>query len=125
MPYEELTGWIATADICLGIFGDTKKAAQVIPNKVFQILSSGKPLITRDSPAIRELIDPNYEGIFLVSPANPQAIVDMVRSFGKSPFTNIGDSAYQKIMSQIQPVTIGKRLCELIADISIVNHTTR
>ena len=125
VPYEELTSWIGSADICLGIFGDTQKAAQVIPNKVFQILSSGKPLLTRDSPAIQELIDHNMEGIFLVSSADPQAIVDVVRSFSKSPLVNIGDSAYQHIMSQIQPVTIGKRLCDLIAGISTANQMSR
>ena len=66
--------------VCLGIFGDTGKANRVIPNKAFQILLSGKPLITRDSAAIRELIGPDHNGVLLVPPANPQALADAVRS---------------------------------------------
>jgi glycosyltransferase involved in cell wall biosynthesis len=78
--YHELSGWLARATVCLGIFGDTDKADRVIPNKVFQILMSGKPLVTRDSSAIRELIEPEYPGVWLVPPANPQALVEAVRA---------------------------------------------
>ena len=54
--YEGVVDYIHRADVCLGIFGDTDKAARVIPNKVFQILTAGVPLVTRDSAAIRELV---------------------------------------------------------------------
>ena len=56
LDYAQLNRRIAEADLCLGIFGTSDKAASVIPNKVFQIVATGRPLITRDSPAIRELL---------------------------------------------------------------------
>lgn len=58
--------------VSLGIFGTTTKAAMVIPNKVFQALAMGVPVITRESPAIRELLD-ERSAIFC-EPANGTAL---------------------------------------------------
>ncbi len=41
IDYPQLHQRIAAADICLGIFGGSAKAASVIPNKVFQIVAMG------------------------------------------------------------------------------------
>lgn len=76
VAYEELGAQIAAADICLGIFGTSAKAANVIPNKVFQALAAGKSVVTRDGPAIRELVgDGEVDGIALVPPADPEALL--------------------------------------------------
>ena len=79
--YEELADLMEQADICLGIFGTSDKAARVIPNKVFQALSAGKPLITRDSAAMRELVAADYPGLYLVAPDDPVALLDALDRF--------------------------------------------
>ncbi len=79
VDYAALRSWIAEADLCLGIFGDSDKAASVIPNKVFQTVAAGRPLITRDSPAIRELVDNAAPCVYLVPPAQPQALATAIR----------------------------------------------
>lgn len=63
VPYEDLARRIAEADIVLGIFGSSVKAAMVIPNKVYETAAVGRALVTMDSPAVREVFE---DGIDLV-----------------------------------------------------------
>jgi len=104
VKYSELSDWLSRAMVCLGIFGDSDKAARVIPNKVFQILMSGKPLITRESSAIRELIEPGHLGVLLVPPANPPALVEAVRSVIQWP-THGG--LHKSLCERISPCGVG------------------
>ncbi len=81
VDYGQLPQHIATVDVCLGIFGTSDKAASVIPNKVFQIVAMGRPLITRDSPAIREMLDDAPPCVRLIPPADPTALAEAIREF--------------------------------------------
>ena len=114
VPYEELVQWIHGADICLGIFGNSDKAARVIPNKIFQILSSGKPLITRDSPAIRELLSPEMPGVFLVPPATPTALAYAIRKFAVQHHSLDGEMRHWEVAKAIEPTIIASDLIKLI-----------
>jgi glycosyltransferase involved in cell wall biosynthesis len=78
VAYEALHRRIGDADICLGIFGTSGKAASVVPNKAYQVLSVGRSLVTRDSPAMRELVGPGVPGVALVSPSDPAALLDAI-----------------------------------------------
>lgn len=87
VPYTDLAQRISDADVCLGVFGQSEKAGRVIPNKVFQILSAGRPLVTRDGPGILELVTADAPGVELVPPADPNALLAAVeRLISDSPF---------------------------------------
>lgn len=81
---SELARVIATADLCLGVFGDSPKASRVIPHKLFDIVACRRPLVTRDSPAVREFLSEN-EAVALVPPANPQALAAAIMRFRRQP----------------------------------------
>src|SRR5204862_2109483 len=51
IDYERLPSELQGAGCALGIFGRSAKAQRVIPNKVFQALASGTPVVTADTPA--------------------------------------------------------------------------
>lgn len=113
--YEELRAEIAAADICLGIFGESDKAARVIPNKVFQIIAAGRPLVTRDSPAMRELVDGDNPAIRLVKAGDPDALLRGIAALKIR--TQEPHAAFSALREKISPTSIGKRLASLLTDL--------
>ena len=78
VEYERLPAELHAAGCALGIFGTSAKARRVIPNKAFQALACGTPLVTADTPAARELLR-DGESALLVPPATPAALAAAVR----------------------------------------------
>jgi len=77
---SELAQAMVDADVCLGIFGTTPKASRVIPYKVFGALALGRPVITRDSPAIKELLVDD-ESVLLCPPGDGLALATCIERF--------------------------------------------
>lgn len=113
VPYAELAEWLSNADVCLGIFDDGAKAARVIPNKVFQIVSAGKPLITRDSPTIRELVSENDQSIWLVKARDAEELAKAVLESRKSnsPTADL----HREIKNRFTSKAIGSALIEQLS----------
>jgi glycosyltransferase involved in cell wall biosynthesis len=78
IEYELLPGQLHRAGCALGIFGTSDKARRVIPNKAFQALACGTPLVTADTPATRELLVDGQSAL-LVPPGDPEALADALR----------------------------------------------
>src|SRR5262249_37767308 len=79
VAYPDLGNLIADSDICMGIFGATSKAQMVIPNKVFQAAMVGRPIITADSPAVREVFR-HGETAWFCPPGDAGAVAEAVRT---------------------------------------------
>lgn len=73
VPVEDLAGAIAGSDVILGIFGETRKARMVIPNKVYQALAVGRAVVTADTKAVRELFT-DGEHLLTVPPGDATAL---------------------------------------------------
>jgi glycosyltransferase involved in cell wall biosynthesis len=77
VEYEVLPAELHRAGCALGIFGTSPKATRVIPNKAFQALACGTPLITADTPAARELLT-HEENALLVPPGDATALANAI-----------------------------------------------
>lgn len=78
VDYELLPRELQRAGCALGIFGTSQKAARVIPNKAFQALACGTPLVTADTPAARELLV-DGESALLVPAGDSDALVGAIQ----------------------------------------------
>ena len=101
---KQLTEAMVEADVCLGIFGTTPKASRVIPYKIFGALALGRPVITRDSPAIRELLV-DGESVLLCPPGDGKALANCIERFREdnefcSRIGQQGKKCYEREASQ-------------------------
>ncbi len=104
VDYEQLPGELHRAGCALGIFGTSAKAQRVIPNKAFQALACGTPLITADTPAARELLV-HEESALLVRPGDPEALAEALRRLAgdaelRTRLSEGGLAAYRKRASE-------------------------
>ncbi len=121
VPYEQLVDQIHAADICLGIFGNTQKSAMVIPNKVFQIIAAGKPIVTRDSPAIAELLGNDDPGIWLIPAENEEALAQAILEFYQHRHALDKIDPHASLKEKILPKTIGSKLVSTLNQVGIFN----
>jgi glycosyltransferase involved in cell wall biosynthesis len=84
VEYTRLPAELSRAGCALGIFGTSDKAQRVIPNKAFQALACGTPLVTADTPAARELLV-HDESALLVPPGDPEALAGALRALQADP----------------------------------------
>jgi len=115
VEYEELPATIQAASCALGIFGTSEKARRVIPNKVFQALACGTPVVTSDTPAARELLQ-DGESALLVPPGDAEALAAALRRLaGDAELTRQlaagGLAAYEANASE---AVLGKRWRDLV-----------
>lgn len=84
IDYDRLPDRLKSAHVLLGIFGTTIKANLVIPNKMFQAMAVGRPVITRSSRAYPEEI--RHSAVIGWVPAgNPEALAGVVRKWFNDP----------------------------------------
>jgi len=84
VEYDRLPNELHRAGCALGIFGTSGKTSRVIPNKAFQALACGTPLVTADTPAARELLA-DGESALLVPPGDAHALASALRRLATEP----------------------------------------
>jgi glycosyltransferase involved in cell wall biosynthesis len=77
VPVEQIPNEIAASAIMLGIFGTSDKAGRVVPNKVYESLAVGRPVITGATQAVAQAFDDSE--IVTVAPGDPEALAEAIR----------------------------------------------
>ena len=110
---QEIANTIKKSHLILGIFGDTPQASMVIPNKVFQPLACGRPVITRTSKAY-DNINHSDGGLHLITPANPQLLSNKIKQLTQSSWQKEHNQALKIFQQNFSQEIIAQKLREII-----------
>jgi glycosyltransferase involved in cell wall biosynthesis len=116
VPLAQLPGELARAAVVLGVFGAGRKAAMVVPNKVYQAAAVGRPLITRDGPGVREVL--GDEHCLLVPPAAPDALAAAIARLldDQTLAARLGRAARAHVLERFAPARQAERLAGILTE---------
>ena len=110
VEYERLPDELHHAGCALGVFGTSEKARRVIPNKVFQALACGVPVVTADTPAARELLVDGTSAQ-LVPPGDAPALAAAVRRLAEDAAlaSRVAESGLRVYQARASERVLGER----------------
>lgn len=121
VPYEQLGGELASAAICLGVFGTSEKAQRVVPNKVYQAMAVGRPIITADTPGVRELLT-DEEDALLVPAGEAEPLAAAMSRLGADAElrARLGESAHRRFQEVGAPRQVARSFLTSLSDAGIL-----
>ena len=111
VPLAALPAELARSAVVLGVFGAGRKAAMVVPNKVYQAAAAGRPLVTRDGPALREVLTPG-EHCVACPPNDPDALAAAIAGLLADPpaAQRMGAAARARLARDFSPARLAQAL---------------
>lgn len=118
VPFTQVPEYMAKSSVSLGIFGRTLKTQIVIPHKVYEALAMGKPIITADTPAIRELLQPERH-VILCEVANPASLAAAIKRLkeNSSLRRTIGENGLKVFKERCSPKVLGEQIAKTVEQI--------
>jgi glycosyltransferase involved in cell wall biosynthesis len=116
LPLAALPAELARAAVVLGVFGAGRKAAMVVPNKVYQAAAVGRPLVTREGAALREVLIPD-EHCLACPPADPGALAAAIGRLLDDPAAaaRMGAAARAHLSRELAPARLAAALAQTLA----------
>lgn len=118
MPYEKLAEHMAMADVCLGMFGITDKAMRTGAFKVVEGLAMRKPVITAETPAMKETFT-DREDILFCNPADSRDLADKIMELKNNGDlrNKIAENGYKLYKEKLTPKALGADLINIISNV--------
>jgi glycosyltransferase involved in cell wall biosynthesis len=80
----DMRAFLEAADVCVATLQNIAMFRMTYPNKVFDYLASGRPVVLGIDGVIREVVERAEGGVF-VSPGDPRALADAIRRLACDP----------------------------------------
>jgi glycosyltransferase involved in cell wall biosynthesis len=84
VPKSQLAQALAASDVCVATLKNIPMFRMTYPNKVFDYMAAGRPVVLAIDGVIRDVVEGTGAGVF-VEPGNPTSIADAVRKLKEDP----------------------------------------
>ena len=114
-PYRQLPSAIASADLCLGIFGRTEKARRVVPHKIYQSMAMGRAVLTARTPAVEEFFS-DGENIVLCGEPLAETAADAILALKGDPARRgrLARAGWDLVRRDFSPEALARRLLNVL-----------
>jgi glycosyltransferase involved in cell wall biosynthesis len=115
VPKAEMGTALAAADACVAILKPIPLYSTVFPNKVFDYMAAGRPVILAIDGVIREVVEKAGAGIF-VSPGDPEALANTIKSLANNPklCTELGQNGRNYVEMNYDRAKLADQLASIL-----------
>ena len=122
VPKEKMCLVIAAADACLAILKPLEMYKTTYPNKVFDYMAAGRPVVLAIDGVIRQVVEAAGAGIF-VSPGNPQELAEAVLTLADNAALarSMGTAGRQAVERHFSRQVIARKLANLMEEMQVMH----
>jgi glycosyltransferase involved in cell wall biosynthesis len=120
VPKAEMASALAGADACIAILKPLEEYKTTYPNKVFDYMAAGRPVVLAIDGVIREVIDAAGCGLF-AEPGSPVAMAEAIRTLAadKEKARHMGRNGRDYLEQHFSRAAIGERLLNLLGEMQV------
>jgi glycosyltransferase involved in cell wall biosynthesis len=118
VPKDEMPAALAASDACIAILKPIPLYNTVYPNKVFDYMAAGKPVILAIEGVIREVVDQAHAGI-PVPPGDSKALAEAILRLAQNPTETrlMGSRGRQYIEQHFDRAVLADQLARIFQDL--------
>lgn len=106
----EVAGYVAEANVTIGIIGDVPRVVRAIPNKLYEAAAMARVCINADTPALREIFTPGHD-VIGIRPGDAEALAAAILELKRSGQGDaLGRAARQTFTELASPVAVTSEL---------------
>ena len=119
VPKLEMRQALAAADACLAILKPIPLYATVFPNKVFDYMAAGRPVILAIDGVIRQVVEGAEAGVFS-PPGDATALAEAIRGLADDPqrARTMGSNGRRCVEAQYDRASLSGRLAQIMEEMA-------
>jgi glycosyltransferase involved in cell wall biosynthesis len=123
VPKEQMGEAIAAANACLAILKPIEMYKLVYPNKVFDYMAAGRPVILAIDGVIREVVDSAQAGL-VVPPGDPNSLAEAIRDLHEDPQRSriLGQNGRRYVEAHFNRTVWAANLLEIMTEMVVLSR---